>query len=96
MDMTTESVSARLHATAAPDAPAPMISTSTGSFMPVTDPHGASLDWRGKLPNCQQPPDADRAHFCRRPLAGARATVAPYPKGAVMKCLLEFLNDEAW
>jgi hypothetical protein len=24
----------------------------------------------------------------------ARATVAPYPKSAVMKCLLEFLNDE--
>jgi hypothetical protein len=28
-------VSARLHATAAPDAPEPIISTSTGSFMPV-------------------------------------------------------------
>jgi hypothetical protein len=34
--------------------------------------------------------------FCRRPLAGARATVAPYPKGTVMERLLEFLNDQAW
>jgi hypothetical protein len=30
------------------------------------------------------------------PLAGARATVAPYPKGrVVMERLLEFLDDEA-
>src|ERR1700746_1102973 len=29
-------VSARLHATAAPDAPAPMINTSTGSLIPVS------------------------------------------------------------
>jgi hypothetical protein len=31
-----------------------------------------------------------------RPLARARAPVAFYPKGEVMKRLLEFLNDEAW
>ena len=38
-------VSARLQATAAPDAPAPMISTSTGSFMPVfPSPGAACLD----------------------------------------------------
>jgi hypothetical protein len=30
------------------------------------------------------------------PVARVQATVAPSPKGAVMKCLLEILNDEAW
>jgi hypothetical protein len=45
---------------------------------------------------CRQLPDAERAHFLSAALAGTRATVAPYPKVAVMKWLLEFLNDEAW
>jgi hypothetical protein len=46
-------VSARLQATAAPDAPAPMISTSTGSFMPVF-PHPAQARSRaaGNDRNC--------------------------------------------
>ena len=29
------------------------------------------------------------------PVASVQATVAPSPKGAVMKCLFEILNDEA-
>src|SRR6516164_5304591 len=42
-------VSARLQATAAPEAPAPMISTSTGSFMPAFPAPGAACPdrlWR--------------------------------------------------
>src|SRR3954451_13415475 len=39
-------VSARLHATAAPDAPAPIISTSTGSFMPLSPSGTGSRDRR--------------------------------------------------
>lgn len=30
------------------------------------------------------------------PVVGVQATVAPSPKGAVMKCLIEILNGEAW
>ena len=51
--------------------------------------------WTGEV-KCRQLPDAERAHFLSAALAGTRATVAPYPKVAVMKWLLEFLNDEAW
>ena len=47
-------VSARLQATAAPDAPAPMISTSTGSFMPVFPSLGAACP--GRLLRCNAAP----------------------------------------
>src|SRR5580704_14819830 len=45
-------VSAKLHATAAPDAPAPMIKTSTGSFMPVLS-EPAQHD-RGRAPRARR------------------------------------------
>src|ERR1700746_3962531 len=52
-------VSARLQATAAPDAPAPMISTSTGSLMfAFSAPVAACLD---RLPRCNAMPDLRRA-----------------------------------
>src|ERR1700761_9451130 len=47
-------VSARLQAAAAPDAPAPMISTSTGSFMPALAYLGAGCLRR--LPRCKPDP----------------------------------------
>src|SRR6266581_1825403 len=53
-------VSARLHATAAPDAPAPMISTSTGSLMPPPSPSSGATYKRS---------NGGQAHASRTPFA---------------------------